>query len=153
MSLVFANGCFDLLHAGHLAYLEWAASLGDSLFVGVNSDASVRRRKGSGHPVIPEHERLALVRALRCVSSARLFDEDTPEELIRQVKPDVLAVGNEYPLDEPHCLLVKAVHRCPVFAVRERTSDILRRVPATKESADSDATAATSVDTGRATCL
>jgi len=98
-SLVFTNGVFDLLHRGHVEYLEEAAALGDRLVVGVNDDASVRRLKGPERPLVPEDERTELLAALECVDLAVLFAEDTPERLIREVAPDVLVKGGDWALD------------------------------------------------------
>ena len=97
--IVFTNGVFDLLHRGHVEYLEEARALGDRLVVGVNSDASVRRIKGPERPLVPGEERAELLEALACVDLAMLFDEDTPERLIREVKPDVLAKGGDWTPD------------------------------------------------------
>ena len=98
--IVFTNGVFDLLHRGHAEYLEEAASLGDRLVVGVNTDASVGRLKGPTRPIVPEDERAELVGALACVDAVVLFDDDTPERLIREVRPDVLAKGGDWKLEE-----------------------------------------------------
>ena len=98
-TLVFTNGVFDLLHRGHVEYLEEAAQLGDRLVVGVNSDASVRRLKGPSRPIVPGEERAELVAALKCVDAAVLFDEDTPERIIREVAPDVLVKGGDWAID------------------------------------------------------
>jgi D-beta-D-heptose 7-phosphate kinase/D-beta-D-heptose 1-phosphate adenosyltransferase len=98
--VVFTNGCFDLLHAGHLRCLKEAAALGDLLIVAVNSDASVRRLKGPERPVIGEEDRLELLAALACVSHVLLFDEDTPRHLLRRIRPDVLVKGGTYRVDE-----------------------------------------------------
>src|SRR5439155_23366237 len=97
--LVFTNGVFDLLHAGHVEYLEEAAALGDRLIVGINSDASVRRLKGPARPIVPEDERAELVAALACVDAAVVFGEDTPERLIRELRPQVLAKGADWAAD------------------------------------------------------
>jgi rfaE bifunctional protein nucleotidyltransferase chain/domain len=97
--IVFTNGVFDLLHRGHVEYLEEARSLGDRLVVGVNSDASVHRLKGPGRPAVPEADRARLVGALRCVDLAVLFDDDTPERLIREVRPQVLVKGGDWPIE------------------------------------------------------
>lgn len=94
--LVFTNGCFDLLHPGHVRYLASARSLGDILVVGVNSDASVRRLKGLGRPIQPELERAEIVAALRWVDFVTIFDEDTPWETIRVLEPDVLVKGGDW---------------------------------------------------------
>lgn len=99
-TLVFTNGCFDLLHPGHVRYLEGARQLGDVLVVGVNSDASVRRIKGAGRPVVSEADRAELLAALRCVNVVTLFAEDTPLELIDELRPDVLVKGGDYDLDD-----------------------------------------------------
>ena len=94
--VVFTNGCFDLLHRGHLFLLQEARKLGDLLVVGVNSDASARRAKGSGHPVTPEEDRVELLEALPCVDHVVVFDEDTPEALIRRIKPDLHVKGGDH---------------------------------------------------------
>ncbi len=94
--IVFTNGCFDLLHAGHLRSLQFAKSRGDVLVVGLNSDRSVRRLKGPGRPILPAAERSALLAGLECVDYVALFDADTPAELIRAVRPDVLVKGEDY---------------------------------------------------------
>ncbi len=98
---VFTNGCFDLLHPGHVAYLEQARSLGDALIVGVNTDESVRRLcKGPGRPVTPEADRARVLAALTCVDRVVLFPEDTPLELLTALQPDVLVKGGDYQLSE-----------------------------------------------------
>ena len=95
-SLVFTNGCFDILHRGHVEYLCWARSRGDALVVGINSDASVRRNKGPLRPIVGEADRAAVLLALRCVDYVTLFDEDTPVELITALLPDVLVKGRDW---------------------------------------------------------
>ena len=97
--VVFTNGVFDLLHRGHVEYLEEAAALGDRLVVGINSDASVRRLKGEDRPLTPEQERAELLEALACVDLVVTFDEDTPERLIGEVLPDVLVKGGDWTVD------------------------------------------------------
>ena len=94
--IVFTNGCFDLLHVGHVTYLEKAAHLGRRLIVGLNTDASVRRLKGDSRPLTHELDRARVLAALSCVDAVVLFDEDTPAELIRKIKPDVLVKGGDY---------------------------------------------------------
>jgi D-beta-D-heptose 7-phosphate kinase/D-beta-D-heptose 1-phosphate adenosyltransferase len=94
--LVFTNGCFDLLHPGHLALLEDAATLGDVLIVAINGDDSVRRLKGEGRPVYPARERAELLLALRWVDCVTVFEEDTPAAIIEKIRPDVLVKGAEY---------------------------------------------------------
>lgn len=99
--VVFTNGCFDILHRGHVAYLEEAASLGKSLVIGVNSDASMRRlKKGPGRPVNPLEDRLAVLASLGCVSLVTPFDDDTPLALIKQVRPEHLVKGGDWPPDK-----------------------------------------------------
>ncbi len=98
-TLVFTNGCFDLLHPGHVEYLAQARALGDALVVGLNSDASVRRLNGAGRPLVPEAGRAAMLAGLRSVDAVTLFDEDTPLDLIRALLPDVLVKGGDYDLD------------------------------------------------------
>ena len=98
-TVVFTNGVFDLLHRGHVEYLEEAASLGDRLVIGVNSDASVRRLKGEKRPLVPADERAELLGALACVDLVVVFEDDTPERLIREVTPDVLVKGGDWALD------------------------------------------------------
>jgi D-beta-D-heptose 7-phosphate kinase/D-beta-D-heptose 1-phosphate adenosyltransferase len=97
--VVFTNGCFDLLHAGHVKYLQKARSLGDLLILGLNSDASVRRLKGPKRPLIDQEERAHLLAALDCIDYVVIFDEDTPLELITALKPHILAKGGDYSLD------------------------------------------------------
>lgn len=99
-TIVFTNGVFDLLHPGHVEYLEAAARLGDRLVVGVNSDASVRRLKGPTRPIVPGEERAELVGALACVDAVVQFDDDTPERLIRQLRPDVLVKGGDWAVEQ-----------------------------------------------------
>jgi D-beta-D-heptose 7-phosphate kinase/D-beta-D-heptose 1-phosphate adenosyltransferase len=98
--IVFTNGCFDLLHVGHLHLLREAAREGDILLVAVNSDESVRRLKGKNRPLISSNERTALLAALDCVDAVVVFDEDTPRELLDEVRPDVLVKGADYAVDE-----------------------------------------------------
>ncbi len=94
--LVFTNGCFDLLHAGHIRYLEAARNLGDMLIVGLNSDSSVRELKGSKRPINSQSDRLTVLAALRCVDGVFIFSELTPLRLITQVQPDVLVKGGDW---------------------------------------------------------
>lgn len=94
--VVFTNGCFDILHAGHVQYLHDAAALGCYLVVGLNADASVMRLKGRNRPIIAEHERALVLAALACVDLVVIFEEDTPELLINTFKPDILVKGGDY---------------------------------------------------------
>lgn len=94
--IVLANGCFDLLHVGHVRYLAAAKELGDLLVVGVNSDRQAHALKGDGRPFTPENERAELIAALRCVDLVTIFDEPTVEDLIRAIRPDFHAKGTDY---------------------------------------------------------
>ncbi|HKB65780.1 MAG TPA: adenylyltransferase/cytidyltransferase family protein [Pyrinomonadaceae bacterium] len=94
--IVLANGCFDILHAGHVRYLEGARALGDVLVVGINSDEQVARLKGAGRPVLPERERAELVASLHAVDLVTIFPEPTVTELLLAIKPDVHAKGTDY---------------------------------------------------------
>jgi len=98
--VVFTNGCFDVLHAGHVASLVAARSLGDVLVVGINSDASVRRLKGEGRPLVPQADRVYIVAALACVDAVIVFDDDTPRSLIAALLPDVLVKGGDYAVED-----------------------------------------------------
>jgi rfaE bifunctional protein nucleotidyltransferase chain/domain len=98
--VVFTNGVFDLLHRGHVEYLEEARALGDRLVVGINSDASVRRLKGAERPLVPEAERVELLGALAAVDLALVFTDDTPLGLIEAVRPDVLVKGGDWAVDQ-----------------------------------------------------
>ena len=98
-AIVFTNGVFDLLHPGHLRYLERARSLGDALIVGINSDRSVRANKGAGRPITPESERAEIIAALACVDAAVIFDEDTPHAIVGALQPDVLVKGDDWAED------------------------------------------------------
>jgi rfaE bifunctional protein nucleotidyltransferase chain/domain len=94
--IVFTNGCFDVLHRGHVAYLNQARLLGDVLIVAVNADDSVRRLKGPARPVNPAADRAAMLAALSCVDHVTIFEEDTPAELLRRLRPEVYAKGGDY---------------------------------------------------------
>jgi rfaE bifunctional protein nucleotidyltransferase chain/domain len=98
--IVFTNGVFDVLHRGHISYLTKARSFGDCLIVGLNSDLSVRRLKGKSRPLQPQRDRAAILLALRVVDYVVIFGEETPDKLIRQIKPDVLVKGADYKLSE-----------------------------------------------------
>jgi rfaE bifunctional protein nucleotidyltransferase chain/domain len=100
--LVFTNGVFDLLHVGHIRYLEQARSFGDALVVAVNSDQSVRELKGDSRPIVPESERAEILASLRSVDYVTIFDDVSPRSLIANLLPDVLVKGGDYGLDEIH---------------------------------------------------
>ena len=97
--VVWTNGVFDILHAGHVTYLERAAALGDVLVVGLNTDASVQLNKGSLRPIVPERERARLLAALACVDYVILYGDQSPVELIGRLKPDIYAKGGDYNLE------------------------------------------------------
>ncbi|MCD6098859.1 D-glycero-beta-D-manno-heptose 1-phosphate adenylyltransferase [bacterium] len=98
--LVFTNGCFDILHTGHIRLLKWAKTTGDKLLVGLNSDSSTRRLKGDGHPILPQDERAEILSSLACVDYVIIFDEDTPQNLINEIIPDILVKGGDYRPEE-----------------------------------------------------
>ena len=97
--IVFANGCFDVLHVGHVRYIEGARKLGDILIVGINSDEQVAMQKGAGRPVLPASDRAEIVASLESVTYVTIFDEPTVEELLLALKPDVHAKGTDYTAD------------------------------------------------------
>jgi rfaE bifunctional protein nucleotidyltransferase chain/domain len=101
-TLVFTNGCFDILHVGHTRYLAAAHALGDALLVAINSDRSVRALKGAGRPVMNEAERAELLAALSAVDFVTVFDDESPRRLIAELLPDVLVKGGDYALGEIH---------------------------------------------------
>ena len=97
--VVFTNGVFDLLHPGHVRYLQAARAEGDALIVGVNSDRSVRANKGPERPITPEHERAEVLAALECVDAVAIFDDETPDSIIKAIQPDVLVKGADWAAD------------------------------------------------------
>lgn len=133
--LVFTNGCFDILHRGHVTYLAQARALGGSLVVGVNSDASVKRLgKGDDRPINAESDRLAVLAALEAVSLVTLFDEDTPRNLILACRPEVLVKGGDWPVDAivgSHEVLAwgGVVHSIP-FQHQRSTTAMLEKIRA-----------------------
>lgn len=94
--IVFANGCFDILHVGHVRYLEGAKALGDVLVVGINADEQVREQKGEGRPLVPERERAEIIAAIRAVDYVTIFPEPTVEALLLSLRPDIHAKGTDY---------------------------------------------------------
>lgn len=94
--IVFANGCFDILHVGHVRYLEGAKALGDLLVVGINADEQVREQKGEGRPLVPERERAEIIAAIRAVDFVTIFSEPTVEALLLSLRPDIHAKGTDY---------------------------------------------------------
>jgi D-beta-D-heptose 7-phosphate kinase/D-beta-D-heptose 1-phosphate adenosyltransferase len=98
--IVFTNGCFDILHRGHIEYLKKSKSLGTYLIVGINSDNSVRRLKGEGRPFNNQWDRKYVLEELRCVDEVIIFEEDTPYELIKKIGPDIITKGGDYKVEE-----------------------------------------------------
>jgi D-beta-D-heptose 7-phosphate kinase/D-beta-D-heptose 1-phosphate adenosyltransferase len=131
-SIVFTNGCFDLLHVGHVALLEDCRKFGSKLVLGLNSDASVGRLKGPTRPIVGERERSRVMAALAAVDAVVLFDEDTPIELIRAVKPDVLVKGGDYSIETVvgHELVQAAGGRVEIVPTVEgfSTTNIVRKL-------------------------
>jgi rfaE bifunctional protein nucleotidyltransferase chain/domain len=139
--LVFTNGCFDLLHVGHVRYLQQARALGDALLVALNSDRAVRELKGAGRPVMSAQERAEVLAALSAVDYVAVFDELSPRRLIASLLPDVLVKGGDYALDEIHGRAeVEAaggqVHALP-FVAGASTTDIIERIKKSLESPES----------------
>jgi len=135
--LVFTNGCFDILHAGHVRYLTAAEAMGDFLVIGLNSDASVRRLKGEGRPIVSEADRAEVLDALRAVDIVTIFDEPTAEELVRLVRPNVYVKGGDYSLDTlPEAKIVQAaggrVEFIP-FLEGHSTTGVIERIKASGE--------------------
>jgi D-beta-D-heptose 7-phosphate kinase/D-beta-D-heptose 1-phosphate adenosyltransferase len=130
--LVFTNGCFDILHSGHVDYLNQAKKLGDYLVVGLNSDISVKNIKGEKRPIINEIERATILDNLKCVDFVTLFDENTPEQLIKSLIPDILVKGADWALDkivgreivEEHGGEVKTID----FSYNQSTSKIINLI-------------------------
>ena len=99
-TVVFTNGCFDLLHPGHIRTFESARALGDILIVGLNSDASVRALKGSARPILPEQERAEILASLECIDAVTIFNDPTPQTVIASLLPDILVKGGDWPDDQ-----------------------------------------------------
>ena len=131
-TVVFTNGCFDILHVGHIRYLEAARALGDCLVVAVNTDESVRRLKGEPRPLVPEFERAEVLAALQCVDYVTLFEEDTPEEIISHLQPDIHVKGGDYQADDlPEAAAVKSYGgRIIILPLTEgkSTTDLIARI-------------------------
>jgi rfaE bifunctional protein nucleotidyltransferase chain/domain len=132
MTTVFTNGCFDLLHVGHVRLLAFARSLGDRLVVGLNSDSSVRHLKGPSRPIVPVEERREMLLALESVDQVIVFDEETPLRLIEAMRPEVLVKGPDYAGRE--CCGAKLVESyggrvvTPDWPVRQSTTRIVERI-------------------------
>jgi rfaE bifunctional protein nucleotidyltransferase chain/domain len=134
MKVVFTNGCFDILHLGHIEYLAKAANLGDVLVIGINSDLSVHRIKGDSRPINDEHSRSMVIASLKFVTAVVLFDEETPYELIKTIQPDFLVKGRDYKIKEivGHDIVlarggkVKTIELTPGYSTTEIEQKILK---------------------------
>ena len=130
--VVFTNGCFDLLHRGHVRYLAAAAELGEILIIGLNSDASVRGLKESGRPFVPQEGRAEVLAALACVDFVTIFDTPTAHELIRAIRPDVYVKGGDYtacePVEAPLARALGGEFRVLALVPGSSTSEIVRRI-------------------------
>jgi rfaE bifunctional protein nucleotidyltransferase chain/domain len=133
-TIAFANGCFDVLHVGHIRYLQDAAKVADVLVVGVNGDESVRQLKGEGRPVMPESERAELISAIRGVSYVTIFRENSPSRLLQTLRPDFQCKGTDYTADSvPEAEIVKSYGGRVVIVGDPKdhsTTDMLRRMKA-----------------------
>ena len=132
--VVFTNGCFDLLHQGHIRYLEQARNLGDLLVVAINGDGSVRRLKGPGRPVVPAVQRAEVLAGLEAVDAVLVFHELDPERVIRAIRPDVLVKGGDWPVDRivgAEFVLSRggAVRSLP-YVAGTSTTELIRRIAA-----------------------
>mgnify|MGYP003598554288 FL=1 len=127
-TVVFTNGCFDILHRGHITYLQEAAQLGDHLIIGLNSDGSVRRLKGETRPIVSERDRAALLSALGCINGVVLFEEDTPAELLSVLRPNILVKGGDYKVED--VIGRESVDSVEILSFKEgySTSDIVQRI-------------------------
>jgi rfaE bifunctional protein nucleotidyltransferase chain/domain len=134
MKVIFTNGCFDILHLGHIEYLAKAANLGDVLVIGINSDLSVHRIKGDSRPINDEHSRSMVIASLKFVTAVVLFDEETPYELIKTIQPDILVKGRDYKIKEivGHDIVlarggkVKTIELTPGYSTTEIEQKILK---------------------------
>lgn len=132
--VVFTNGCFDILHAGHVHYLNKARSAGDVLVVGVNSDASVQRLKGEKRPIAPVTDRCSVLSGLEAIDALVIFDEDTPAQIIEKLLPDILVKGADWPMDKIVGAKTVLAHGGEVktieFLEGQSTSSIIERIVA-----------------------
>jgi len=130
--IVFTNGCFDILHAGHVLYLQAAKELGDILIVGLNSDSSVKRLKGDSRPINNEHDRAIVLAGLASVDYVVIFEEDTPYELIKKIQPDVLVKGGDWAVEYivGHDIVQKkgGMVKSLLFVDGKSTTDIIKKI-------------------------
>lgn len=131
-TIVFTNGCFDLLHRGHIEYLSRAASLGDRLIIGLNSDPSVRKLKGDTRPIFTQGDRALLLASFYWIDAIVIFDEDTPLNLIKAISPDVLVKGGDYSVEEivgaEYVLSTGGEVKSLEFIEGYSTSDIINKI-------------------------
>ena len=128
MKIVFTNGCFDILHRGHIEYLKKSKDLGDFLIVGINSDESIKRLKGPNRPINNEQDRKFMLENLACVNSVVIFNEDTPYEIIKKIKPNVLTKGGDYTIETTIGYdLVEKTYIIP-FTSGYSTTNIIERI-------------------------
>ena len=132
MTIVFTNGCFDLIHVGHIRLLQYAKSLGDELVVGLNSDDSVRAIKGPRRPIVPQEERFEILWAIDAVDRVEIFYERTPLKLITQIRPDVLVKGPDYLesqiVGEEFVRSYGGTVWVPNWAIEHRTTELIKRI-------------------------
>jgi len=130
--IIFTNGCFDILHLGHIRYLQQAKSLGDILIVGINSDSSIRKLKGENRPIVPEDERSEIIAALECVDYVIIFSESTPKRIIKMIKPDIHVKGGDWKIEQILEANLVQSYGGKVVIVDEvegySTSEIIRRI-------------------------
>ena len=130
--IIFTNGCFDIMHVGHLRYLKKAKEFGEILIIGLNTDNSIKRIKGDKRPIIPEDERAELLEELRCVDYVIMFDEDTPVDLVAELKPDVYVKGGDYTIDQlPEAKIVHSYNgevKIVNFIEGRSTTSIIKRI-------------------------
>ena len=135
--IVFTNGCFDLLHPGHIRYLEKARGEGDLLVVALNSDSSIRKIKGPGRPIQTEDERSEVIAGLQCVNFVTLFDEETPYEIIEEMLPNILVKGGDWPIDQIVGRQTVEAHGGKVISIAfetgHSTSNIIKRIRGSAE--------------------
>ena len=130
MSVIFTNGCFDIVHRGHLELLSFCKSLGGKVIVGINSDSSVKRLKGKNRPINSEKDRAFLLENLRTVDEVIIFNEDTPERLIKSIKPDIIVKGGDYDKSQ---VVGKKISKVVIFeyvkgySTTEKIKDIANR--------------------------
>jgi D-beta-D-heptose 7-phosphate kinase/D-beta-D-heptose 1-phosphate adenosyltransferase len=130
--IVFTNGCFDILHVGHLRYLKHAKSLGDILVVAINTDASVKKIKGPSRPIVPQTERAEMLLGLSCVDYIIYFDEETPLELIKLISPDYLVKGGDWSVDQivgsDHVISSGGIAKSLPFEDGHSTTNIIEKI-------------------------